>query len=125
MLGGNVNSLAGVVHNSSYSSSTLQIKKPEATQFNNIGKDKVSNESSGLSEEDEILICENEEDEDEDSNDLSREKCRSVIGFHSIASYQSFLSLSHSAKALPFFWPKVSYRYILQRNLRIWFSISA
>jgi len=116
---GSVNALAGVTVNSSHAAFILQIKNPQASAFSNIGRNNFSTRNNSLPKEEKILICENEEDEDEDSNDLSHGKSGSVISFFSIASYQC-LSLHHnSLKALPFFWPKVSYRYILQRNLRI------
>ena len=107
MLFGNVNSLAGVGLSSSNS---------EAATLNKIGLDKVSGKNSSLPEKYKILIC--EDVEDDDGNDLSG-KYRSVIGFHSISSYQSFLNLRRNSAKFPFFWPHASHRYILQRNLRI------
>ncbi len=58
--------------------------------------------------------------EDDDSNQFLAKKMKLLARYPSAISYQSILSyLCNCFKAPPPFWAPVSYKYILQRALRI------
>lgn len=118
LLWGNIHSFAGIELRISSCPSPNHIKKQESIKFNNTSQVWVSVTNHNLPEENNILIC--EDIEDEDVNDLSPGKCKSVVGFYYIPSRQSCLNVHYDcARALPFFWRQSSRRYILHRTLRI------
>lgn len=118
LLGGNVNLLAVTGSHSGPLSSTLHCKEQPQTVFTNIIQDKAFITNTSSPKEDQLLIC--EEVEDEEGSDISARKFKSPTGFNPDAQDHSVLTFyHHCAKPLPFIWRSVSTRYILQRTLRI------
>lgn len=92
--------------------------KPGQLTFTIANQDQALFASIDAPEQEKYLNC--EVLEDEDGNDVSAKKFKSATGLHSVPAYCSSLNYQHNcAKALPFFWHQPSYRYILQRSLRI------
>jgi len=118
LLGINLNSYARVEPHTSSFSPHIDSKKTPPLSFEIIEWDKVSTNNSSSSEEDKILACVDEEDDD--VNNLSPRKFKSIVGFDPVLFFSSSLNFCESqAHAVHFFWPPVSRRYILLRNLRI------
>jgi len=122
LLVGNADAFAKIESGTTYfAASTLDIKKPEPILFFNNFKDRPSVINNNLPQQDECIVCE-KLDDDEDVSDISAKKYKPVVSIHAAPSYQILSNFTHHrAKAFPFFWRPVSYRYILQRTLRIWF----
>jgi hypothetical protein len=120
VLGINVNSYARVELHTSRPSPHIDSKKASSFSLEITDWDNVSTNNSRSSEEDKILVCEDEEDDD--VNNLSLRKFRPVVSFDSILFYQSRVSFCETQpNVVPFVWRPISRIYILQRNLRIWF----
>ncbi len=119
VLGSSASSIAGPGLHTGCFAPSLHIQKKGPVKCINANRvqPSIANNNS-LADEDKTLLC--EDVEDDDVNELSPRKYKSVVGFYSILFCQSCLDFRHYyAKAVPFVWRQVSHRYILQRTLRI------
>jgi len=116
LLGGGVDVLA-VNNFSARFHATHHFKKTTPAKVSIPNSQAVSLSYVNLSEDETFIF---EEVEEEEATDWSTRKYRPIIGLHAIAAFQSLVSTTKNCpKARPFFWRPVSYRYILQRTLRI------
>lgn len=120
LLGGNGSLLAAGRTHGSHHSTSQHLKQASAINFSSTTRGYTFTTTSGFPAQDQLLIC--EEVEDEDANSLSQKKCKPVVSIHSLPSYPSIFTFHEQrVKAVPFYWRPISARYILLRSLRIWF----
>ena len=115
---GNSISYTGIQPGDSKWTLSQYFKKAEPNVVSNVVPKIALIKNSSSPQQNDVFICETTGDEDQ--NEVSSKKFRSVDIYNSISFYYSFLNFRHdSFETVSGIWRLTSPRYILQGNLRI------
>ena len=115
---GNAVSYTGIQPSDNKCTSSEYFKKAEPNKFSNVVPKIALIKNSSSPQDNDVFIF--EATGDEDQNEVSSKKYRSVDIYNSISFYYFFLNSRHNSfETVPGIWRLSPPRYILQGNLRI------